>query len=191
MKKIIRSAFFLILIISVTGCTTATEQAATPDSGKIITEQKSTHGCETSSGYNWCTSKNKCIKAQEEDCPNLVVDTLTRIKSATKIDFGSQTEGEFKWKTRALDGIKNNTVEGRFITATSLTEDQIKSIRDFMYGDEFKTAQYNVASGTESGYEGYEKRSFELVCLVNHTPADQDKDGKTNVKISCGIYNKQ
>ncbi len=37
--------------------------------GIMVGNDTDEYGCKPSAGYSWCESKQKCIRAWEEDCP--------------------------------------------------------------------------------------------------------------------------
>jgi hypothetical protein len=46
-----------------------TENGENAENPRLIGGQKDEHGCLIAAGYSWCESKQKCLRAWEEDCP--------------------------------------------------------------------------------------------------------------------------
>jgi hypothetical protein len=125
---------------------------------------------------------NTMVNAEAKTAPEI----FAALKPFTKIKFSEPAAGEFTWIIKTAGGIKDTKISGNFITATNLRAEQVKKIADFFLVNKFMANRFNAASGTDSGFNGYEKPGNGLVCLVNYTAASRISTGTINVKVSCG-----
>ncbi len=67
MKKIL-FALIVLSLLFLAACEVPEVQDKQPDE-QLVGGDRDSHGCIPSAGYLWCESKQKCLRAWEEDCP--------------------------------------------------------------------------------------------------------------------------
>ncbi|EKD52762.1 MAG: hypothetical protein ACD_61C00247G0001 [uncultured bacterium] len=86
--------FILFFGVLMGGCTLLpareikTPTTVTPTTQQLVGNDKDSHGCIGSAGYQWCATKEKCLRTWEEPCeattPSPTVDETSAIKTAIK-----------------------------------------------------------------------------------------------------------
>lgn len=78
---------------------------------KPIGGDKDEHGCLTAAGYQWCESRDKCVRAWEEYCEDL----KEQFKPELVTDFESCEKAGFpvmeSYPRQCMDSLGNNYVE--------------------------------------------------------------------------------
>jgi len=138
-------------------------------------------------GY-WIYQSNTAVEEKDE-----ISTLLEELKTETEIDFSEVSLGEFQWKAKEGEEVKDFSVEGKSFEVKEISSEDYNKIDSFFKNKEFEVDLYNVSSGTVSGSVGYKKDN--IVCLVqggitgykeaedNWVPPDSDKK---DVEVKCG-----
>jgi hypothetical protein len=166
-------------------------------SQQLIGGQKDDHGCLSGAGYRWCSALNKCVRAWEEFCADLVPETLNDLKDNSQIKFADIVDTDMVWKVKKTSGIISTIIKGKSVLAKNLAQSDFDKIGAYMLSNGFEPDLYNTGLGTGSGIDSYTKANIGLVCTINYTLSEkipatavQQTNLKRDVMVACGILPK-
>jgi hypothetical protein len=188
--------FLLSACVQISSLNTQTNSQESA-SQQLIGGQKDDHGCLLGAGYRWCGALNKCVRAWEEFCADLVPETLTDLQSNTGIKFADIVDTDMIWKVKKNAGIISSVIKGKSVSAKNLAGGDFDKIGAYMLANGFEPDLYNTGLGAGSGIDSYSKTNIGLICTINYTfsgklPANaaQQASLKRNVMVACGMLPK-
>jgi hypothetical protein len=166
--------------------------------GNKIGGDKDDHGCLVAAGYRWCADKNKCLRAWEETCLDIIQETFDRVSEQLTVGFRETVPVEFTWQFDRSGSVGELYLKGLRITAKRLTNSEYKEVIEFMDDDAFNRDLFNVNAATISGQTGYSKSNLGLVCLLGYVRSDFNGDEpleapdtgiafERDVSLTCGL----
>jgi hypothetical protein len=171
-----------------------------PDSGKIADEKpiggdKDEHDCLVAAGYSWCSAKNKCLRAFEEFCPDVLAALVRKLEEESGVVLKAGGEKKFSWAAEADGAIVQADIDGLAYSAEGVKRADYDKMEKYLERT-YQPDARNEADGPDGGIRGYAFDYTACHLSFRQSQMKPNADGvlepasdSLKVELACGYFN--
>lgn len=153
------------------------------------------HGCLGSAGYNWCETKQECLRPFEEFCADSATELVGAINQATGVTLTPAGETEFSWLISQDEKTTQIKIPGALFVGSGMPRADYEKVENYL-NTTWQADMINMADGITGGLRGYLVNY--MACTLNFFVAELKNNAegypvpindKVGVKLTCGFFN--